>query len=35
MPQTTLIFPDIQEHAETPSQLRLAYDKLAINSESV
>ncbi|EAQ9800320.1 PipA/GogA/GtgA family type III secretion system effector [Salmonella enterica] len=26
-------FPDIQEHAETPSQLRLAYDKLAINSE--
>ncbi|EAA1832531.1 PipA/GogA/GtgA family type III secretion system effector [Salmonella enterica subsp. enterica serovar Napoli] len=26
-------FPDIQEHAENPSQLRLAYDKLAINSE--
>ncbi|EDW2587875.1 PipA/GogA/GtgA family type III secretion system effector [Salmonella enterica subsp. enterica] len=28
-----LVFPDIPEHAENPSQLRLAYDCLALNSE--
>ncbi|ECG8590349.1 PipA/GogA/GtgA family type III secretion system effector [Salmonella enterica subsp. salamae] len=27
------VFPDIPEHAATPSQQRLAYDNLAINSE--
>ncbi|EAT2433190.1 PipA/GogA/GtgA family type III secretion system effector [Salmonella enterica subsp. enterica serovar Telelkebir] len=29
----TPVFPDIPEHRQSPSQLRLAYDKLAINSE--
>ncbi|MJC98845.1 PipA/GogA/GtgA family type III secretion system effector, partial [Salmonella enterica subsp. enterica] len=29
----TPVFPDIPEHGQSPSQLRLAHDKLAINSE--
>ncbi|ECJ2546623.1 PipA/GogA/GtgA family type III secretion system effector [Salmonella enterica subsp. arizonae] len=29
----TSVFPDIPEHAQNPSQLRLAHDSLAINSE--
>lgn len=29
----TPVFPDIPEHVQTPSQLRLAHDNLAINSE--
>ncbi|SUG35990.1 virulence protein [Salmonella enterica subsp. arizonae] len=29
----TPVFPDIPEHGQSPSQLRLAYDTLAINSE--
>ncbi|EGN9317203.1 PipA/GogA/GtgA family type III secretion system effector [Salmonella enterica] len=29
----TPVFPDIPEHGQSPSQLRLAHDRLAINSE--
>ncbi|EBR0111607.1 PipA/GogA/GtgA family type III secretion system effector, partial [Salmonella enterica subsp. houtenae serovar Houten] len=29
----TPVFPDIPEHVQNPSQLRLAHDRLAINSE--